>query len=205
MLQEAVYKAQVMGQVESCVPKRESIASWILDCRPSRTGHVNVNWIWWLKRMLHSILFISSESCKYLCVNNVYMISVTVIWLFILIVLLVIIPGILACKLFNILYTSILIRKLKRNIEITGTWAMDTPTPSLSIENKMKNQCQLTLFLVFVMRMKLYWSCNVFVLFLIAMGVCLKFVIEIGIIIMIAKEIASLSTCMLVRYLRLFK
>lgn len=52
--------------------------------------------------MLLPILFISSESCKYLCVNNVYMISVIVIWLSILIVLLIIIQCILPRKIFNI-------------------------------------------------------------------------------------------------------
>lgn len=37
---------QITRQVNSCVPKREGIASWILDCRASKTGHSIVKWIW---------------------------------------------------------------------------------------------------------------------------------------------------------------
>lgn len=46
-------------------PKRDSIVSWILVFRPSRTGYVKVKWSWWITWMLLLISF-SRKKWKWL-------------------------------------------------------------------------------------------------------------------------------------------
>lgn len=66
-LKQAAYEAKIIQITDGGVvrPKRDSIVSWILVFRPSRTGYVKVKWSWWITRMLLLISF-SSKKWKWL-------------------------------------------------------------------------------------------------------------------------------------------
>lgn len=60
---QAAYEAKIIQITAGGVvrPKTDSIVSWILVFRPSRTGYVKVKWSWWITRMLLLISFSSKK------------------------------------------------------------------------------------------------------------------------------------------------